>query len=269
MVSTQSALSVRRQCELLNVCRNRLDRTGRQESAENLEIMRRLDELYMNKPTFGVLRMQDRLRDEGVAINEKRVRRLLRKMGLWAIYPKPNLSRLGQAKYIHPYLLRELEITRPNEVWAIDITYIPMAKGFMYLTAVIDLYSRYVVGWDISNSLDGESSHRVLRKAIARHGKPKIVNSDQGSQFTCKEWVKLLKDEKIGISMDGKGRALDNVFIERLWRSVKHDYVYLHPAENCKELHEGLRTFFVEYNERRHQGIERISPETMYRRMAA
>lgn len=182
-----------------------------------------------------------------------------------AIYPKKNTSKLGQAEYIHPYLLRGLEVTHSNQVWAIDITYIPMQKGFLYLTAVIDLYSRYVVGWDISNTLDARSSLRVLQQAVADHGKPGIVNSDQGSQFTCELWVTYLKSQYIRISMDGRGRAIDNVFIERLWRSVKYEYVYLNPASSAKELFEGLDRYFQYYNHRRpHQGIGRIRPVELY-----
>ena len=257
-------LSVRRQCALLGVARNRLEQKERQESAENLEIMKIMDKRNLERPTHGVLRMQDFLLQQGYDINEKRVRRLLRKMGLMAMYPKQNLSKLGQAKYIYPYLLRNMAITQVNQVWEIDITYIPMAKGFMYLTAIIDVYSRFVVGWDISNSLDAESSHRVVREAIGRYGKPRILNSDQGVQFTCKEWVDYLQKNEIRISMDGKGRALDNIFIERLWRSVKYDYVYLHPAENGNTLHEGLKTYFEEYNGSPHQGIGRQAPSTLF-----
>jgi len=148
-------------------------------------------------------------------------------MGLLAIYPKNNLSRLGQAKYIRQYLLKDLKITRPNQVWAIDITYIPMPKGFLYLTAITDVCSRYVVGWGISNSLDAFCNLNVTKEAVARHGKPEIINSDQRSQFTCHEWIELLEKEEIKISMDEKGRAIDNIFIERFWRSVKWDYVYI------------------------------------------
>lgn len=264
MVNKGSKLSIRQQCKLLEVSRSRLQTEIRNETKENLDIMRILDERYLDKPSHGVLRMQDFLSDNGYLVNEKRVRRLLRKMGILAIYPKPNLSKLGHPKYIHPYLLRHLEINRPKQVWAIDITYIPMAKGFQYLTAIIDLYSRYVVGWDVSNSLDAESSHRVLRQAIAKYGKPEIMNSDQGSQFTCKEWVDYLNKSEIKISMDGKGRALDNVFIERLWRSVKYDYVYLNPAENSLELYRGLQMYFEEYNRTRHQGIRRRRPIDLF-----
>jgi len=257
-------MSVRRQCELLSVSRNRLEVRPRSETEENLHLMKKLDERYLEKPSHGVLRMQDHLAELGHTVSEKRVRRLMRKMGLMAIYPKPNLSKLGHAKYIYPYLLNHLQVHKPNQVWAIDITYIPMAKGFMYLTAIIDLYSRFVVGWGLSNSLDAESSHRVLRQAIKRHGKPAIVNSDQGAQFTCKDWVEYLRNNEIKISMDGKGRALDNVFIERLWRSVKYDYVYIHPPKDGNELFEGLKTYFEEYNKSAHQGINRCTPISRY-----
>jgi len=268
MIDKSLKLSVRRQSALLGVSRNRLSTKDRAETTENEAIVRKLDERYLEKPTHGVLRMQDYLHQLGHHVNEKRVRRLMRKMGLRTIYPKPNLSRLGQPKYIHSYLLRNLTISRPNQVWAIDITYVPMQKGFMYLTAIIDLYSRFVVGWGISNTLDAESSHRVLRRAIQDHGKPQIVNSDQGAQFTCKEWIEYLKKQDISISMDGKGRALDNVFIERLWRSVKYDHIYINPACNGGELHAGLEQYFRDYNNSAHQGIGRQQPATMYNHAA-
>lgn len=268
MIDRKLNFSIRHQCALLDVARNRLDSKVSSERPENLEMMRLLDERYLEKPSHGVLRMQDYLLDKGYEVNEKRVRRLMRKMGLMAIYPKPNLSRLGMAKYIYPYLLRNLTITSPNQVWAIDITYIPMHKGFMYLTAIIDLHSRFVVSWGLSNTLDAESSHSVLREAIKNHGKPQIVNSDQGSQFTCKEWVAYLNKEEISISMDGKGRALDNIFIERLWRSVKYDYVYLNPAQTGDELYRGLTKYFKDYNESSHQGINRKKPVEIYQKVA-
>ena len=215
------------------------------------------------------LQTQDYLFQCGFIVNHKRVRRLLRKMGIMAIYPKCNLSKLGCAKYIRPYLLRGLKITKPNQVWAIDITYIPMVKGFMYLTAIIDIYSRYVVGWGVFNSLDAKNSHSVLMKAISDYGKPEIINSDQGSQFTCASWIEYLKKHEIKISMDGKGRAIDNIFIERLWRTVKQDYVYLNPEENGIQLYKGLKSFFDYYNHRKtHQGIGRITPVEMYKNVA-
>ena len=272
-VKPNKRLSIRRQCELLAVNRSNVYYTAVLESPENLSIMRLMDEHYLNHPTYGVLQMQDFLFSKGFAVNHKRVRRLLRKMGLMAIYPKKNLSRLGIAKYIHPYLLKGLVVTKPNQVWAIDITYIPMIRGFMYLTAIIDLYSRYVVGWDVSNSLDAENVLSVLKQSIKKHGKPEIINSDQGSQFTCPLWVEYLQGNQIKISMparlsggDSKGRALDNIFIERLWRTVKQDYVYLHPAEDGIELYKGLQGFFKHYNyQKTHQGIGRVCPVELYK----
>jgi len=226
-VTEKAPMSKRQQCNLLGINRGVLYYKPTGESQENLEIMQKMDEHYLKHPTAGVLRMQDFLFSIGFLVNHKRVRRLLRKMGLMAIYPKRNLSKLGLAKYIRPYLLKGLKIDRPNQVWAIDITYIPMKKGFMYLTAIIDLYSRYVVAWGLSNTLDAECSFRVLKNAISQYGKPEIINSDQGCQFTCELWIQYLEGNDIKISMDGKGRAIDNIFIERLWRSVKYDYVYV------------------------------------------
>jgi putative transposase len=265
MVQKDHKLSVRCQCVLLGIHRSGLSYQPVQESAENLQIMRLMDENNLKHPTAGVLRMEDFLFSLGFLVNHKRVRRLLRKMGIMAIYPKRNLSKLGLAKYIRPYLLKDLEVIRPNQVWEIDITYIPMAKGFLYLTAIIDIYSRYVVGWGLSNSLDAASSHMVLKAAILTHGKPEIINSDQGCQFTCIEWIEYLEKESIKISMDGKGRAIDNIFIERLWRSVKYDYVYLHPADDGLELYQGLQVYFDYYNyELAHQGIGRRTPASLY-----
>lgn len=269
MVMAGRGPSVRKQCGLLGIHRSGLYYKPLGESKENLSVMQLMDAHYMEHPADGVLRMQDMLQMKGMVVNHKRVRRLLRKMGLEAIYPKKNLSRLGQAKYIRPYLLKGLTISRPNQVWAIDITYIPMKKGFLYLTAIIDLYSRYVVGWGISNSLDAQHSLDVLKEAIARHGAPGIINSDQGSQFTCKDWIEHLDKEDINISMDGKGRAIDNIFIERLWRSVKYDYVYLRPASDGVELYQGLKEYFEYYNHRQaHQGIGRKTPATLYEKAA-
>jgi putative transposase len=264
-VSEKAPISKRQQCNLLGINRGVLYYKPTGEIQENLDIMRKMDEHYLNHPTAGVLRMQDFLFSIGFLVNHKRVRRLLRKMGLMAIYPKRNLSKLGLVKYIRPYLLKGLKIDHPNQVWAIDITYIPMKRGFMYLTAIIDLYSRYVVSWGLSNTLDAECSFTVLKNAISRYGKPEIINSDQGSQFTCELWVKYLEENDIKISMDGKGRAIDNVFIERLWRSVKYDYVYLHPANDGNELYQGLQEYFDYYNHHQsHQGIGRRIPVELF-----
>ena len=269
LVDNQHELSVRKQCELLSVHRSGLYYAPKGESQENLEIMRIMDEHYLKHPTEGVINVQDLLFALGFLVNHKRVRRLLRLMGLMAIYPKKNLSKLGLKKYIHPYLLKGLDINRPNLVWQIDITYIPMKNGFLYLTAIIDVYSRYIVGWGISNTLDADASLYVLKQAIKDHGKPEIINSDQGSQFTCEGWVKYLNTEDIKISMDGKGRCIDNIFIERFWRSLKYDYVYLHPANDGLELYQGVKEYIHYYNNtRHHQGIDRKIPADLYKSAA-
>jgi len=266
LVDNEHKLSVRQQCDLLEIHRSGIYYQPCGEKPENLEIMRIMDEHFIEHPTEGVIRMQDLLLALGFVVNHKRVRRLLRLMGLMAIYPKRNLSKLGLKKYIHPYLLKGLKIDRPNQVWAIDLTYIPMKNGFLYLTAIIDVYSRYVVGWGISNSLEANATLSVLKQAIKDHGKPEIINSDQGSQFTCENWVNFLKDEDIRISMDGKGRWLDNIFIERFWRSLKYDYVYLHPASDGIELYQGIRKHINYYNyELHHQGIGRRIPADLYK----
>jgi len=269
MVNRGEGLSIRCQCNLVSVSRGSFYYKPLGETEENLRIMRFMDEHYLNHPTEGVLRIRDFLLALGIVANHKRIRRLLRLMGLMAIYPKKNLSRLGQAKYIRPYLLKDLKITRPNQVWAIDITYIPMPKGFLYLTGIIDVYSRYVVGWGISNSLDASCSLNVTKEAIQRYGKPEIINSDQGSQFTCHEWIELLEKEEIKISMDGKGRAIDNIFIERFWRSVKWDYVYIKVPADGLELYKGLKDYMDYYNNRLcHQGIDHRIPATLYKSVA-
>lgn len=266
LVDNRHSLSIRKQCDLLSVHKSGIYYAPKGEKQENLEIMRLMDEHYLKHPTEGVIRMQDFLFAMGFVVNHKRVRRLLRLMGLMAIYPKKNLSRLGQRKYIHPYLLKGLNIDCPNQVWEIDITYIPMKNGFMYLTAIIDVYSRYIVGWGISNSLEAAASLNVLKQAIKDHGKPEIINSDQGSQFTCEDWVEYLKEEGIRISMDSKGRAIDNIFIERFWRSLKYDYVYLNPANDGVELYQGIKEYMSYYNhELHHQGIGRRIPVKLYK----
>jgi len=269
LVDNQHKLSVRKQCELLSIHRSGLYYAPKGESQENLEIMRIMDEHYLHHPTEGVINVQDLLFALGFVVNHKRVRRLLRLMGLMAIYPKKNLSKLGLRKYIHPYLLKGLDINRPNQVWAIDISYLPMKNGFLYITAIIDVYSRYIVGWGISNTLDADASLSVLKQAIQDHGKPEIVNSDQGSQFTCEQWVDYLKEKDIRISMDGKGRAVDNIFIERFFRTLKYDHVYLYPANDGLELYQGVKVFIQYYNHiKHHQGIGRKIPATLYQTAA-
>jgi putative transposase len=268
-ITNNKNISIRKQCELLDVPRSNLYYESKGESELNLQTMRLMDEEFIDHPTHGVLQMQDFLVALGFIMNIKRIRRLLRKMGIMAIYPKRNLSKLGHAKYIRPYLIRGLKIERPNQLWEIDITYVAMAKGFMYLTAIIDVYSRYVVAWDVFNSLDAENSLKVLKMAIGEHGKPEIINSDQGSQFTCALWTEYVESQNITISMDGRGRATDNIYIERLWRTVKRDHIYICPADNGTELFKGLNKFFDYYNnKKKHQGIGRCIPVSLYK-MAA
>ena len=268
LVDRHGKLSIRKQCSLLGICRGGLYYKPIGESSQNLEMMRLMDGHILKEPTAGVISMQDMLDEQGYKAGYERVRRLMRKAGIYPIYPKPKLSKLGNAKYIHPYLLRDLEVSKPNQVWAIDITYVPMEQGFMYLTAIIDVFSRYIVGWGISNSLDAESSLRVVRQAVSAHGKPEILNSDQGSQFTCADYVEYLDKEKIRISMDGKGRAIDNIYIERFWRTIKYQHIYLRPASDGVELYWGIEKWLEKYHQRRHQGINRIKPVDKYFRAA-
>ena len=268
-VSKPEKLSIRKQSELLSVCRSSLYYRPVGEKTENLALMRRIDALFLDDPTLGVLGMQDALRDEQLFYSVKRIRRFMRKMCLNTIYPKRNLSKLGKAKYVVPYLLRNLEINRTNQVWAIDITYVPMKRGFLYLTAIIDVYSRFIVGWQISNSLDKENQTMVLKDAIAKYGKPEIINSDQGSQYTSAHWLTTLKELGIQASMDGKGRATDNAFIERFFGTIKRKHIYLYPAQDGQALHHSVERFIKKYNNRRHQGIKRQKPSYLYLGMAA
>src|SRR5699024_236090 len=212
MINTKNRnISQRKQCKLLSISRGGLYYKPLGESDLNLKLMRMIDEINLEEPAFGVLRLQDELEERGYKVNVKCIRRLRNKMGIKTIYPKRNLSKLGKAKYIHPYLLRNLKIERSNQVWAIDITYIPMRKGFMYLTAVIDVYSRYILGWQLFNSMDKENQTELIEELFERYGTPEILNSDQGIQYTCPNWIECLKGHGVTISMDGKGRALDNI----------------------------------------------------------
>jgi len=268
LVKRDSDLSIRTQCEYLGIPRASYYYSPKGETVENLKIMQMMDEHILEEPTAGVLTMQSMLKDHEIQASYERVRRLMRKANIRAIYPRKHLTVLGEKKYVYPYLLRSLEINRTNKVWEIDITYIPMQHGFMYLTAIIDVYSRYIVGWGLSNSLDAASSLKVVKEAVATHGKPEILNSDQGCQFTCKEYVEYLKQEQIQISMDGKGRALDNIYIERFWRTIKYQYIYLNPANNGLELFQGIKKWLDRYHYRDHQGIERNKPALIYRNAA-
>jgi putative transposase len=256
--------SVRRQCQLFCVNRSQIYYKPVQEKPENLKIMRIMDEHILKHPAEGVKSNYYMLRELGYGVNVKRVRRLLRLMGHMAVYPKRNLSKPGLAKYIRPYLLRNLSIERANQVWSIDITYIPMAKGFMYCTAIIDVYSRKIMNWGISNSLEINSCLNVLQEAVHNHGKPEIVNSDQGSQFTSSQWIKMLDGMGVQISMDGKGRATDNRWIERFWRTLKHKYIYLNPPTDGLELYTGVANYIDYYNNKRVHHTTKQIPEKRY-----
>lgn len=264
-------ISLNRQCALLSIHRSGLYYQPKSASSLNLELMRLLDEQYLKKPYYGVYRMWEWLvKDKGFKINIKRVRRLCRLMGLEAIGPKPNTSKPAPGHKVYPYLLRGLEVTHSNHVWATDITYVPMAQGFMYLMAVIDLKSRYVLNWSISNTMDAEWCAEVFREAVRIHGAPEILNTDQGSQFTSEVFTTaVIKEAEAKLSMDGKGRAIDNVFIERLWRSVKHEYIYSNPCADGLELYLGLKDWFTDYNTgRRHKALKGEVPATAYNAQA-
>ena len=265
LISKQDTqLSIREQCNLLSINRSSFYYKPKGESLENLKIMRLLDAHILEEPTAGVLTMQSMLEEKGILASYERIRRLMRKANIYPIYPKKHLSYVGERKYIYPYLIRNLDINRPNQVWEIDITYVPMQSGFMYLTALIDVYSRLIVGWGLSNTLNSSGVLNVVKQAIKKYGKPEILNSDQGSQFTCKEYVSYLKQEGIKISMDGKGRALDNIYIERFWRTIKYQHIYLNPAEDGISLYKGILKWIYKYNNKAHQGIGRVKPIEKY-----
>lgn len=261
------ALSVARQCALLGMARSSWYYTPHGESAENLELMRVLDELYTQTPFYGIRRMTAWLQRQGYAVNHKRVGRLLRLMGLEALYPKPRLSvpgGPGAASKRYPYLLRGRTITAANEVWSTDITSVRMPHGFLYLVAVLDWYSRYVLAWELSNTLDTSFCLAALETALA-HGQPAIFNTDQGVQFTSAAYTSRLEQAGIQISWDGRGRALDNVFVERLWRSVKWEEVYLKDYQTVAEAVSGLDRYFRFYNhERPHQALGYQTPAQVY-----
>ena len=257
-------LSVRRQCELLGLNRSSLYYEPAGETPENLRWMRLIDEEYTAHPFYGSRRMAVWLVNQGEVVNRKRVQRLMRIMGLEAIYPKPKLSTVGRGQWIYPYLLRDVAIQRPDQVWSTDITYVPLVSGFMYLAAVIDWYSRYVIAWRLSNTLDGSFCLEMLEEALSQ-GRPEVFNTDQGVQFTAQAWTGRLEAAGVAVSMDGRGRCLDNVFVERLWRTVKYEDIYLHGYETVPALHEGLGQYFPFYNaERCHQALDYRTPSAVY-----
>jgi putative transposase len=257
--------SIVARCQALGLARSSFYYKPRGESALNLELMQMMDKEFTNHCFHGVIGMRDFLRLEGYWVNEKRVRRLMRLMGLEAVAPKPDLSKPALGHKVYPYLLRGLDITGPNHVWSTDITYIAMPKGFLYLTAVMDWYSRYVLSWRISNTMDTAFCLEALAEALQHGGKPLIFNTDQGSQYTSSEFTGALQSEGIQVSMDGKGRATDNAFIERLWRSVKQHCVYRHAPMDGMELHRFLAEYFHYYNHQRaHQQLDGLTPAHLY-----
>jgi putative transposase len=258
-------LSIARQCWLLDIQRSSFYHKAKAIKAEDLELMRLIDEQYLRTPIWGSRSMRNYLRRLGYKINRKRVQRFMRLMGLEVIYPKPRTSRPHPEHKIYPYLLRNLSIERPNQVWTADITYIPMNRGFMYLVAVMDWHSRKVLSWRVSNTMEADFCVEAVQEAVRRYGSPEIFNTDQGAQFTSEAFTKVLKENAIAISMDGRRRVQDNIFIERLWWTLKYHYVYLRSFNNGSELRKGLRYWFRFYNEERsHQALDNRTPDEVY-----
>jgi len=265
MIERDHALALTRQCQVLEISRSSQYYRPVAVSQADLALMRAIDELHLAHPFYGSRRMRNALGDQGFKVGRRHVQTLMDKMGIEALYPKPRLSQPHPGHKVWPYLLRDLAITRPNQVWAADITYIPLAKGFAYLVAIIDWYSRRVLSWRLSNCLDTSFCVEALEEALVRHGSPEIFNTDQGSQFTDKAFTGMLDAHDIRISMDGRGRLIDNVFVERLWRSVKYEEVYLKAYESIPQAKRQLGSYFTFYNQRRrHQGLGDQTPDAVY-----
>jgi putative transposase len=265
LVGPDEPTSVRRQCELLGVSRSSVYYVPVEPDAEELELMRRIDEIHLEFPFYGSRSIARELRGKGYRANRKRVQRLMRLMGLESVAPKPNTSKPNQEHPVYPYLLRGLTISRPNQVWATDITYIPLARGSAYLVAIMDWHSRRVLSWRLSNTLDASFCVEALQGALSRFGRPEIFNSDQGAQFTATDFTAVLLAARVKISMDGKGRCIDNVFVERLWRSLKYEDVYLKAYTNLVEARAGIGRYFHFYNTRRsHQALGYQTPADFY-----
>jgi putative transposase len=263
---TAEELSVRRQCALLNVARSGVYRPKPATAADDLTLMRRIDELHLEFPFYGSRRMVFELNKEERGVNRKRVQRLMRVMGIEALVPRPGTSQAAPGNKIYPYLLRGVAISEPNHVWACDITYIPMASGHLYLVAVIDWASRAVLSWRLSNTMDGRFCVEALEEALERHGKPRIFNTDQGAQFTSAAFTGKLEAAGIAISMDGRGRFMDNIFIERLWRSIKYEEVHLKAYADGREARAGIGSWMTFYNSRRpHQAMNNQMPMAVWR----
>lgn len=265
MMDRQHKLSLRRQSRLLGISRGSVYYQPRSTSQADLSLMRRIDELHMDFPFAGSRMLKGLLRQEGFCVGRLHVATLMKKMGIEAIYRRPNSSKPHPDHKIYPYLLRNVAVTRPNQVWAMDITYVPMRRGFVYLAAVIDWFSRKVLAWRVSITLETVFCIEAVEDAMARFGKPEIFNTDQGSQFTSIDFIKLLKDAKISISMDGKGAWRDNVFIERLWRSIKYEEIYLHAYSSVPEARAGIGKYIEFYNQRRpHSSLAGNTPDQAY-----
>lgn len=266
VVKSHPRLSLKEQCKILSTHRSGLYYKPKGESLLNLKLMKAIDKQFLDHPYYGVERMTDYLNlDLGYGVNIKRVRRLYKLMNLQTIYAKPKTTKRNPEHVIYPYLLRELDIKRPNQVWQTDITYIPMFRGFMYMAAIIDVYSRKILNWSISNSMTSEWCKELLEDTIDMYGTPEIHNSDQGSQYTSQDYINVLKDNKIKISMDGKGRALDNIYIERFWKSIKWEKIYLNPPNGGLELFQMVKDYIEFYNEkRRHSEIGKMPPNQKY-----
>ena len=265
MINPNHELSLTRQAELLDLSRASLYYTPVQTSEADLKLMRRIDELHLQWPFLGSRMLRDMLRLESIEVGRKHVTTLMRKMGIEAIYRRSNTSRRHPRHAIYPYLLRHLTIDRPNQVWATDVTYIPMARGFVYLVAIIDWFSRRVLSWRISNSMTADFCVDALQEAISRYGVPEIFNTDQGSQFTASSFICVLQKNHIQISMDGRGAWRDNVFVERLWKSLKYEEVYLHAYDSVADAKSGIGKYLSFYNSRRpHSSLDRRTPDHVY-----
>jgi putative transposase len=267
MIEPKGSLSLVRQCQLMSISRSSYYFTGKGESHLNLSLMRMIDEQFLETPWYGSRQMARWLKRHGYCVSRKRTRRLMRKMGLHPIYQKPRTTVPHPDHKIYPYLLRDLLIDRPNQVWCADITYIPMRRGFLYLVAIMDWQSRKVLSWRLSNSMETSFCVEALEDAMTRYGTPGIFNTDQGSQFTSFDFTEALKDAGVRISMDGKGRWMDNVFIERLWRSLKYELVYLNAFETGSEVRAGINWWMEYYNSRRpHSTFDGATPDEVYNR---
>lgn len=257
-------IPLKRQAELLGISRSTLYYQKQKPDEFTLKVMERIDEIFTRRPFYGSRRITSQLKREGLAVNRKRVKRLMGVMGIEAIYPKPNLSLNGKTHSVFPYLLKGLDINRPNQVWGIDITYIRLNGGFVYLVAIIDWYSRFVVSWEVSISLDREFVINCLKKAFLK-AQPEILNSDQGVQMTCQEYIDLVLAQGVQISMDHRGRCFDNIFVERLWRSLKWEEVYLKEYSSPKEASQNISEYFEFYNyQRLHQSLNDLTPAEVY-----